>query len=57
MAVYFPPFPSQSKTTTSKKMVYDYPTLNGYLVTLRDALKAYYKSHITDKMFEYELLK
>ena len=42
---------------TSKKTVYDYPTLNGYLVALRDALKAYYKSHITDKMFKYELLK
>ena len=25
--------------------------------TLRTMLKAYYKSHITDKMFEYELLK
>lgn len=42
---------------TTKKTVYDYPTLNGYLVSLRDALKAYYKSHITDKMFKYELLK
>jgi len=44
-------------TGTSKKTVYDYPTLNGYLTTLRDALKQYYKSHITDKMFKYELLK
>jgi hypothetical protein len=44
-------------TGTSKKTVYDYPNLNGYLTTLRDALKAYYKSHITDKMFKYELLK
>ena len=42
---------------TSKKIVYDYPILNGYLVALRDALKSYYKSHITDKMFKYELLK
>lgn len=42
---------------TTKKTVYDYPTLNGYLVALRDALKAYYKSHITEKMFKYELLK
>lgn len=40
-----------------KKNVYDHPVLNGYLTTLRDMLKAYYKSHITDKMFEYELLK
>ena len=30
---------------------------NGYLETLRTDLKAYYKSHITDKMFQYELLK
>ena len=37
--------------------VYDYPELNGYLISLRDLLKAYYKSHITDKMFKHELLK
>lgn len=42
---------------TSKKIVYDYPNLNSYLVSLRDNLKAYYKSHIIDKMFKYELLK
>ncbi len=42
---------------TAKKKVYDYPILNGYLIALRDALKAYYKSHITEKMFKYELLK
>ena len=41
----------------NKKTVYDYPELNGNLVTLRTKLKEYYKSHITDKMFEYELLK
>ena len=44
-------------TGRSQKTVYDYPTLNGYLETLRTNLKAYYKSHITDKMFQYELLK
>lgn len=44
-------------TGKSKKTVYDYPNLNSYLVSLRDNLKAYYKSHITDKMFKYELLK
>lgn len=44
-------------TGRSKRIVYDYPTLNGYLQTLRTNLKAYYKSHITDKMFQYELLK
>lgn len=42
---------------TSKKTVYDYPNLNSYLVSLRDHLKVYYKSHITEKMFKYELLK
>lgn len=44
-------------TGKSKKTVYDYPVLNGYLDTLRTMLKTYYKSHITDKMFKYELLK
>ena len=41
----------------NKKKVYDYPILNGYLTTLRDKLKEYYKTHITDKLFKYELLK
>ena len=44
-------------TGKSKKTVYDYPILNGCLDTLRTMLKAYYKSHITEKMFKYELLK
>lgn len=44
-------------TGRSQQTIYDYPTLNGYLETLRANLKAYYKSHITDKMFQYELLK
>lgn len=44
-------------TGKNKKTVYDYPVLNGYLDTLRTMLKAYYKSHITRKMFKYELLK
>lgn len=44
-------------TGKSKKTVYDYPVLNGYLDTLRTMLKAYCKSHITEKMFKYELLK
>lgn len=44
-------------TGKNKKIIYDYPVLNGYLDTLRTMLKAYYKSHITDKMFKYELLK
>lgn len=41
----------------SKKTIYDYPILNGYLEALRINLKKYYKSHITEKMFKYELLK
>ena len=44
-------------TGKNKKTVYDYPVLNGYLDTLRTMLKAYYKSHITEKMFKYELIK
>ena len=39
------------------KKVPDYIELNGYLDSLRTKLKEYYKSHITEKMFEYELLK
>lgn len=41
----------------TEKTVYDYPSLNGDLEALRVMLKAYYKSHITEKMFKYELLK
>lgn len=37
--------------------VWDYPVLNGHLKTLSVLLKTYYKSHIADKMFKYELLK
>ena len=44
-------------TGTSERIVYDYPGLNSYLTSLRDNLKLYYKSHITAKMFKYELLK
>lgn len=40
-----------------KKKVYHYSNLNGDLITLRNRLKDYYKSHITEKMFAYELLK
>lgn len=44
-------------TGRAQKTVYDYPILNGYLETLRTNLKVYYKSYITNKMFQYELLK
>ena len=43
--------------TGNSKKIYDYPVLNGYLIALRNSLKAYYKSHITEKLFRYELLK
>lgn len=46
-----------SGTGKTKKIVYDHPELNGDLDSLRTMLKAYYKSHITEKMFKYELLK
>ena len=41
----------------NKKRNYDYINLNSDLITLRTKLKQYYKSHITQKMFKYELLK
>ena len=37
--------------------VYDHPQLHSDLDTLRVRLKEYYKSHITPKMFQYQLLK
>lgn len=45
------------KVGRTNKKVYDYPDLNGDLETLRVKLKEYYKKYITDKMFEYELVK
>lgn len=44
-------------TGRKKHKVYDYVDLNGDLDSLRENLKAYYRSHILDKMFEYELVK
>ena len=41
----------------NKERIYHYPVLNGDLNTLRVKLKEYYKTHIADKMFEYELVK
>ena len=41
----------------NKRNIYDYPGLNGDLDTLRVNLKAYYKSHILDKMFKYKLIR
>lgn len=41
----------------TRKKVYDYPELNGDLVTLRTKLKEYYNKHIRDKMFQYKLVK
>lgn len=45
------------KDETSKKNIYDYPELNAELNTLKALLKTYYKTHIREKMFEYELVK
>ena len=36
---------------------YDYVELNGYIVSLKEKLKLYYKKYIQDKLFKYELLK
>lgn len=44
-------------TGKNKKNIPDYNELNGYLVSLRNKLKEYYKSHISEKLFQYELLK
>lgn len=44
-------------TGKNKKTVYNYPILNDDLDTLRTKLKEYYKSHITEKMFKYKLIK
>ncbi len=39
------------------KKVYHYPILNGELDNLKKKLKTYYATRITEKLFEYELLK
>jgi hypothetical protein len=36
---------------------YDYIVLNGYLIELKKKLKKYYKTHISAKMLQYELVK
>lgn len=41
----------------NNKTVYDYPTLNGELENLKKKLKVYYGKYITQKLFEYELIK
>lgn len=40
-----------------KTKIYDYPVLNGNLITLKNKLKEYYKKYIIPKLFEYELIK
>ena len=45
------------KDETGKKNIYDYPELNAELNTLKALLKTHYKTHIREKMFEYELVK
>jgi hypothetical protein len=48
---------TEKRIGKSKKRIYDYPVLNGDLITLKTLLKDYYKEYITSKMFEYELVK
>ena len=45
------------KDTITDKNVYDYPELNGDLITLKTKLKAYYLNDIKPLMFKYELTK
>ena len=40
-----------------KEKIYDYPILNSYLISIKELLKEYYKTHIEDKLFKYELIK
>lgn len=50
-------FHEEVQSNGKNKMVPDYVEMNGNLDSLRTKLKEYYKSHITAKMFKYELLK
>jgi hypothetical protein len=45
------------KKDDNNKIIYDYPTLNGELENLKNKLKTYYAKYITQKLFQYELLK
>ena len=38
-------------------IIYDYVNLNTSIISLKEALKNYYKNYIQDKLFKYELLK
>lgn len=40
-----------------EKKVYDYPALNGDLLTMRGLIKDYYHSHIQENLFKYEFIK
>ena len=39
------------------KLVYDYPSLNGNINTLKQMIKSYYNAEIVPTLFEYEFLK
>ena len=39
------------------KNTYDYPELNGHLITLKQMVKQYYLNEIVPFLFEYEFLK
>ena len=51
--------PSKENWNNKKNscIYYDYVELNGYIVSLKEKLKLYYKKYIQDKLFKYELLK
>lgn len=40
-----------------EKKVYDYPALNGDLLTMRELIKDYYHSYIQENLFKYEFIK
>lgn len=39
------------------KLIYDYPSLNGNINTLKQMIKSYYNDEIVPTLFEYEFLK
>lgn len=41
----------------NKRKVWDYPELNGYILTLKQLIKDYYLKEIVPTLFEYEFLK
>lgn len=52
-------FPNDKNYSNKKNscVCYDYVNLNTSIISLKEALKNYYKNYIQDKLFKYELLK